>query len=102
MDDGWWYECSISYNMWCASEFTQAALAYEPFGVNFRDMHVPASYSPRVMLTSQLSGGNAPSVPQTASTRDTKRPSNRGPLPRTNNLVFGVHATSNPRTSVLS
>ena len=27
MDDGWWYECSISYNMWCASEFTQAALA---------------------------------------------------------------------------
>ena len=20
MDDGWWYECSIGYNMWCASE----------------------------------------------------------------------------------
>ncbi|HSV16081.1 MAG TPA: hypothetical protein VLI90_17605 [Tepidisphaeraceae bacterium] len=62
MDDGWWYECSISYNMWCASEFTQAALAYEPFGVNFKDMHVPASYSPKVMLTSRLSGGNMPDV----------------------------------------
>src|ERR1051325_7123242 len=22
MDDGWWYECSISYNTWVASEFT--------------------------------------------------------------------------------
>ena len=43
MDDGWWYECSISYNTWVAGEFTQVALAYEPFGVNFRDMKVPAS-----------------------------------------------------------
>jgi hypothetical protein len=57
MDDGWWNECSISYNTWVASEFTQAALAYEPFGVNFRDMKVPASFSPRVMLVSELSGG---------------------------------------------
>ena len=55
MDDGWWYECSIGYNMWCAGEFTQAALAYEPFGINFKDMHVPASFSPKVML-----GGNMP------------------------------------------
>jgi len=59
MDDGWWNECSISYNTWVASEFTQVALAYEPFGVNFRDMKVPASYSPRVMLSSELSGGTA-------------------------------------------
>jgi hypothetical protein len=57
MDDGWWYECSISYNTWVASEFTQVALAYEPFGINFRDMKVPASYSPGVSLESQLSGG---------------------------------------------
>lgn len=57
MDDGWWYECSISYNMWCASEFTQAGLAYEPFGVDFLHMKVPASYSPSVSLESQLSGG---------------------------------------------
>ena len=59
MDDGWWYECSVSYNTWVASEFTQVALAYEPFGVNFRDMKVPASYSPRVGLASELSGGTA-------------------------------------------
>jgi len=57
MDDGWWYECSISYNLWCASEFTQAALAWRPFGVNFADMWVPASYSPMVMLAPELSGG---------------------------------------------
>lgn len=57
MDDGWWYECSISYNMWCASEFTQVGLAYEPFGVNFLDMKVPASFSRKVMLKAELSGG---------------------------------------------
>ncbi len=59
MDDGWWNECSVSYNTWVTSEFTQVALAYEPFGVNFRDMKVPASYSPRVGLSSELSGGTA-------------------------------------------
>ena len=57
MDDGWWYECSIGYNMWCASEFTQAALAYEPFGVNFLDMKVPANYSKKALLKAELSGG---------------------------------------------
>jgi hypothetical protein len=57
MDDGWWYECSISYNMWCASEFTQVALAYEPFGVNFKNMWVAASYSPKEFLVPELSGG---------------------------------------------
>ena len=59
MDDGWWNECSVSYNTWVTSEFTQVALAYEPFGINFRDMKVPASYSPRVGLASELSGGTA-------------------------------------------
>ncbi|MGB8353073.1 MAG: hypothetical protein WCD79_04230, partial [Chthoniobacteraceae bacterium] len=57
MDDGWWYECTISYNMWCASEFTQAALAWQPWGVNFKDMWLPASYSPHIMLVSELNGG---------------------------------------------
>ena len=58
MDDGWWYECAISYNVWCASEFTQAALAYEGFGVNFKDAWLPASYASSVMLASELSGGS--------------------------------------------
>ncbi|HTV75863.1 MAG TPA: hypothetical protein VMD57_02605, partial [Candidatus Baltobacteraceae bacterium] len=57
MDDGWWYECSISYNMWCASEFTQAGLAYQPFGVDFLHMKLPASYSSHALLEPQLSGG---------------------------------------------
>ena len=60
MDDGWWYECSISYNMWCASEFTQVAMAYEPFGIDFKHMWVPASYSTRSFaFNAVLSGGNA-------------------------------------------
>lgn len=42
MNDGWWYECSISYNVWCASEFSQIALALEPWGINFKDMRVPS------------------------------------------------------------
>ncbi len=68
LDDGWWYECSISYNVWCASEFTQAALAYEPWGYNFRDEHVPASYSEDVALRQangkpELSGGAVKGVP---------------------------------------
>jgi hypothetical protein len=45
LDDGWWYECAISYNVWCSSEFSQVALAMEPWGVNFRDMKVPVGYS---------------------------------------------------------
>lgn len=50
LDDGWWYECAISYNVWCASEFTQVALAMEPWGVNFKLMEVPVSYSPHPSL----------------------------------------------------
>jgi hypothetical protein len=57
MDDGWWNECSVSYNTWVTSEFTQTALALEPFGINFRDTKVSASYSPRVSLAAELSGG---------------------------------------------
>jgi hypothetical protein len=62
MDDGWWYECSVSYNTWCTSEFSQAALAYAPWGVNFKDMQVPASYYQDAALSSasgqaQLNGG---------------------------------------------
>lgn len=57
MDDGWWYECSIGYNLWCASEFTQAALAYEPFGVNLLNLKVPASFSKKALLKAELSGG---------------------------------------------
>ena len=66
MDDGWWYECAISYNVWCSSEFTQAALAYAPFGVSFKDAWVPASYASSVMLASELSGGSPDNSDQEA------------------------------------
>ena len=63
MDDGWWYECSISYNTWVASEFTQFALAYAPWGVNFSQAWVPASYARDVSLSdtrgrAELNGGS--------------------------------------------
>jgi len=45
MDDGWWYECSISYNVWVATEFTQVALAMQPWGVNLIDGWVPVGFS---------------------------------------------------------
>jgi hypothetical protein len=51
MDDGWWYECSVSYNTWCTTEFSQVALAWQPWGVNFKDQWVPASYSRDVELS---------------------------------------------------
>lgn len=50
MNDGWWYECSISYNVWCTSEFSQIALALAPWGVNFKDMRVPAGTTPYYSL----------------------------------------------------
>ncbi|MBC7784286.1 MAG: hypothetical protein H7144_10645 [Burkholderiales bacterium] len=50
LNDGWWYECSISYNVWCATEFTQCALALQPWGINFTHMEVPVSYSPNYSL----------------------------------------------------
>ena len=56
MDDGWWYECSISYNVWCTTEFTEMALALQPFGINFRDEWVPASYSKQILLNAPGGG----------------------------------------------
>ena len=50
MNDGWWYECSVGYNVWCASEFSQIALALEPWGVNFKDMKVPSGTTPYYSL----------------------------------------------------
>ncbi len=37
MGDGWWYECAVGYNTWVASEFSEVALALEPWGVNLKD-----------------------------------------------------------------
>ncbi|BCU78146.1 hypothetical protein [Luteolibacter sp. LG18] len=45
MDDGWWYECSISYNVWVATEFSQLAVAMRPWGVNLVEGWVPSGYT---------------------------------------------------------
>lgn len=45
MSDGWWYECSIGYNGWVTSEFTQLALALQPWGVDYLHASFPATYS---------------------------------------------------------
>ncbi len=51
MDDGWWWECSTSYNFWVATELTQAALACQPWGIDLINLNVPASYSRNSVLT---------------------------------------------------
>lgn len=45
MSDGWWYECTISYNIWCASEFSQIALALDPWGLDFKNTRYPIGTS---------------------------------------------------------
>jgi hypothetical protein len=45
MGDGWWFECSIHYNTWVSSEFTQFALALQPFGVDYQYAAFPLTYS---------------------------------------------------------
>lgn len=45
MSDGWWYECTISYNLWCGEMFTMAALAMEPFGYSLLTEKFPVNYS---------------------------------------------------------
>jgi hypothetical protein len=46
LDDGWWYECSISYNVWCATEFSQVAIAMRPWGLDLAHRSFPAAYRP--------------------------------------------------------
>ncbi|VGO16545.1 hypothetical protein PDESU_05136 [Pontiella desulfatans] len=53
MADGWWYECSIGYNAWVSSEFTQLALALQPWGIDYVDAAIPASYSVEYNIFSQ-------------------------------------------------
>jgi hypothetical protein len=45
MSDGWWYECAVGYNLWVASEFSQVALALEPWGINLKDKKFPIGTS---------------------------------------------------------
>ncbi|MEI8038817.1 MAG: hypothetical protein WCJ14_10535, partial [Verrucomicrobiota bacterium] len=51
MDDGWWWECSTSYNFWVAEELTQCALAAQPWGIDLLHRGFPVVHSPRTTLT---------------------------------------------------
>lgn len=45
MPDGWWYECTVSYNLWVASEYIQIALALESFGYSLLTEKFPVDYN---------------------------------------------------------
>ncbi|MFR9649314.1 MAG: hypothetical protein SNJ33_01125 [Rikenellaceae bacterium] len=50
MSDGWWYECSVGYNVWCATMFSEAGIALRPWGVNFIDEEIVLGKVPHYSL----------------------------------------------------
>ena len=50
MSDGWWYECAVGYNLWVASEFSEIAIALEPWGINLKDRTFPIGTTPYFSL----------------------------------------------------
>lgn len=57
LDDGWWYEASIGYNLLAAGLFSEIAQAAAHFGINFADLKVPASFAESVNSAAALKGG---------------------------------------------
>ncbi|WP_434035564.1 hypothetical protein [Formosa sp. 4Alg 33] len=58
MSDGWWYECAVGYNTWVATEFSEIALALEPWGINFKDRKFPIGTTKHFsLLSSRRQGG---------------------------------------------
>ncbi|MCZ4223487.1 heparinase II/III family protein [Pedobacter rhodius] len=50
MDDGWWYEMSLSYNLGCAENMTALGLAARPFGIDFLNEKIPVPLTKKVGL----------------------------------------------------
>lgn len=48
LDDGWWYEVSMGYNLLCAGLFSEIAHVVSHLGIGFAHIKVPANYSKRV------------------------------------------------------
>lgn len=44
LDDGWWYEASIGYNLMCAGLMSELSVAASHFGMNFKDIKVAPAY----------------------------------------------------------
>jgi hypothetical protein len=59
MNDGFWYECSVGYNVWCATEFSQVALAIEPWGEDLIHRKVPMGATPWYSLMPDFKKGAA-------------------------------------------
>lgn len=49
-DDGWYYECSLGYNLWVLVLYLQTGLALEKFGYYILREKVPAYYSPNINI----------------------------------------------------
>jgi len=50
LDDGWWYECAIGYNLAAAKELTQIANACDKFGYSIGHTKFPATYHTSIQL----------------------------------------------------
>lgn len=50
MDDGWWYEVSLAYNIGCVENLTSLGIAAKPFGIDFLNEKIDASLSQNVGL----------------------------------------------------
>ncbi|ASA21662.1 hypothetical protein [Paenibacillus donghaensis] len=50
-NDGWWHECSVSYNTWVSSMYIHTAHALLPFGINIVHTHFPAPFNDEVSST---------------------------------------------------
>jgi hypothetical protein len=50
-NDGWWYECSVGYNVWVSSMFIHMAHALLPFGINILHTHFPIPFNDEVDST---------------------------------------------------
>ncbi|MEI6865613.1 hypothetical protein [Flavicella sp.] len=50
MNDGWWYECSVGYNLWCSTMFSEVAIALRPWGINLVDKQIKLGTTPYYSL----------------------------------------------------
>jgi hypothetical protein len=48
LDDGWWYECSVGYNLMGAGLFSEMTQSCRPWGINLAEIWVPAHYYDQV------------------------------------------------------
>ena len=49
LDDGWWYECSVGYNLMGAGLFSEMTQSCKPWGINLAETWVPAHYYEQVI-----------------------------------------------------